>query len=178
MTAMRRQNSSSSSIDIAAMLRSRAGVCLALILSGSFAARAGGAENQTLTRADGAQVSVRVYGVAPATCKGIAVLSPGAGGTEKGLSYLAEALSRDGWLSVVVGHKESGPSVLRADMHGFDVKAALLKMTTDRAAYEARWMDIGAALDWCAPELRQAVQRAARTFDGRGYGHAGGRRWQ
>lgn len=121
------------------------------LVAGAAGAEASHEESRTLVRADGARVPVRVYGVPAASCRGIAVLSPGAGGTEKGLAYLAEGLSRDGWLSVVAGHKESGPSVLRADMHGFDVKAALLKMTTDRTAYLARWMDIGAALDWARP---------------------------
>ncbi|MGC2048260.1 MAG: hypothetical protein WA635_06595, partial [Gallionella sp.] len=88
-------------------------------------------------------------------CQGVAVISPGAGGTEKGLSYLAKALSKGGWLSIVVGHKESGPSVLRSDMDGTNLKGALLKMTTDRAAYEARWMDIGAALEWARPRCDQ-----------------------
>lgn len=151
MTGMSKQNPSVNWIDGAAMLRSCAGVCLALVLFSLFAARASAEESQTLVRADGATVPVRVYGVAVNACRGIAVISPGAGGTEKGLSYIAEALSRGGWLSVVAGHKESGPSVLRADMHGLDVKGALLKMTTDRSAYEARWMDIGAALDWARP---------------------------
>ncbi len=130
---------------------------LALVSFCLFTTGAGAEENQTLTRADGASVPVRVYGVAADSCRGIAVISPGAGGTEKGLSYIAAALSKGGWLSIVVGHKESGPSVLRADMHGFDIRGALLTMTTDRKAYEARWMDIGAALDWAYP-------RCARHF--------------
>jgi predicted dienelactone hydrolase len=129
----------------------RRALVLALASFSFFAAAAGGAENLMLVRADGAQVPVRVYGVAAASCKGVAVISPGAGGTEQGLAYIAKALSGDGWLSVVAGHKESGPSVLRADMQGADLKAALLKMTTDRSAYEARWMDIAAALDWARP---------------------------
>jgi dienelactone hydrolase len=126
-------------------------LALALVSFGLYATVASGEESQTLVRADGAQVPVRVFGVPAASCQGIAVISPGAGGTEKGLSYLAKALSRGGWLSVVVGHKESGPSVLRADMHGLDLKGALLRLTTNRSAYEARWMDIGAALDWARP---------------------------
>ena len=126
-------------------------LALALVSFSIFAAAASGEESQTLVRADGAQVPVRIFSVPAASCRGVAVISPGAGGTENGLGYIAEALSRDGWLSVVVGHKESGPSVLRADLQGLDLKAALLKMTTDRAAYEARWMDIGAALDWARP---------------------------
>ncbi len=131
--------------------RARARMGMALVSLTFLAAHAGAEENRTLTRADGAQVPVRVYAVAANPCKGIAVLSPGAGGTEKGLQYLANALSRDGWLSIVVGHKESGPAVLRDDMHGVDLKGALHKMTTDRSAYVARWMDIGAALDWARP---------------------------
>lgn len=121
---------------------------LALVL---YAAAASGAESQTLARADGAQVPVRVYGVAAESCRGIALISPGAGGTEKGLGYIAEALAQDGWLGVVIGHRESGPAVLRADLQGMGLKDALLKMTTDRAAYQARMMDITAALDWARP---------------------------
>ena len=126
-------------------------LALALVAFGLYAASAGAEESRTLARSDGAQVPVRVYGVDAASCKGVAIYSPGAGGTEKGLSYIAKALSSDGWLGVVVGHKESGPSALRGDMHGFDLKGALLKLTTDRTAYQARWMDIGAALDWARP---------------------------
>ncbi|HTN93357.1 MAG TPA: hypothetical protein VMJ33_02130 [Gallionella sp.] len=135
----------------AARQRPRARIGIALVLLAVLAAHASAEEDRTLTRADGAQVPVRVYAVAANSCRGIAVLSPGAGGTEKGLKYLADALSEGGWLSIVAGHKESGPSVLRADMHGLDLKGALHKMTTDRSAYEARWMDIGAALDWARP---------------------------
>jgi dienelactone hydrolase len=126
-------------------------LALALVSFSLFATVASGEESQTLVRADGAQVPVRVFAVAANSCQGIAVISPGAGGTEKGLSYIAKALSRDGWLSVVVGHRESGPSALRGDMQGMNLKGALLKLTTDRLAYEARWMDIGAALDWARP---------------------------
>lgn len=133
------------------MLWRRRAHALALVSLNFYATAACGEESQTLVRADSAQVPVRVFGVPAAACQGIAVISPGAGGTEKGLSYIAKALSRGGWLSVVVGHKESGPSVLRGDMEGTNLKGALLKMTTDRSAYEARWMDIGAALDWARP---------------------------
>lgn len=151
MAGKRKQGPYENLIDCAAMLRSWAGVCLALISLSLFATRASGEESQPLVRADGAPVPVRVYGVPVNSCRGIAVISPGAGGTEKGLKYIAEALSRGGWLSVVVGHRESGPSALRGDMEGFGLKDALLKLTTDRSAYQARWMDIGAALDWARP---------------------------
>lgn len=116
-----------------------------------YAVAAGGAESPTLVRADGAQVPVRVYGSAGDACRGIALISPGAGGTEKGLGYIAEALAKDGWLGVVIGHRESGPAALRADLQGMGLSDALLKMTTDRAAYQARMMDIAAVLDWARP---------------------------
>lgn len=134
------------------MLRQRRVFILALVSFSFYTTGASGEESHTLVRADGAQVPVRVFAVAVNSCRGIAVISPGAGGTEKGLSYIAKALSRDRWLSVVVGHKESGPSALRGDMQGMDLKGGLLKLTTDRSAYEARWMDIGAALDWARPQ--------------------------
>ena len=133
------------------MLWHRRVLALVLVSFGICAASASGEENRMLARADGAQVPVRIFSVPAASCQGIAVISPGAGGTENGLGYIAKALSKGGWLSVVVGHKESGPSVLRADMDGRDVKGALLKMTTDRPSYVARGMDIGAALDWARP---------------------------
>jgi len=121
---------------------------LALLALALLAQGARGQESDALTRGDGASVPVRVYGTGGAACRGVAILSPGAGGTEKGLSYLAEALGRDGWLSVVAGHRESGPSALRADLRGRELKDALLRLTTDRSAYEARSMDLGTALDW------------------------------
>lgn len=145
------QNSSGKLADRHALLRPWAGIFLALVSFSFYAAAASGAEKQKLVRADGAKVPVRVYGVAAGSCRGIAVISPGAGGTEKGLAYIAEALAKDGWLGVVVGHKESGPVVLRADMQDMGMKDALRKMTTDRSAYQARFMDIAAALAWARP---------------------------
>lgn len=108
-------------------------------------------ESRALARSDGAPLAVRVYAAGGPSCRGVAILSPGAGGSERGLKYLAEALGRDGWLAVVAGHRESGPGVLRADMRGRGLRGALSEMTTDRSAYQARWMDIEAALDWARP---------------------------
>lgn len=54
---------------------------LALIGFCVCVAAAGAEQSQALVRADGAQVPVRVYAVAANSCRGIAVISPGAGGT-------------------------------------------------------------------------------------------------
>ncbi len=123
-------------------------LALALVVVAATATSVRAQDNRELVRSDGARVPVRVYGAGGPSCRGVAVLSPGAGGSERGLKYLAEAMAGDGWLAVVAGHRESGPAVLRADLRGRGLRDALREMTTDRGAYEARWMDIGAALDW------------------------------
>jgi dienelactone hydrolase len=132
--------------DASAWRQCRAGVALLILLW--FSAGASGQERQTFPRADGAAVPARVFRFQGTTCRGVAVVSHGAGGSEDGMKYLAEALSRDGWLAIVVGHLESGEAALRASRKDRGLKDALLQLTTERAAYEARWMDLGAALDW------------------------------
>lgn len=123
---------------------------LALALS-FFAVDAGAQQSEALVRADGKSVPAVVYGVDKGACRGIAVISHGAGGSEEGMAYLAKALSNDDWLSVVVRHQESGSAVLREDIRRAGIKGGLLEMVTDRSAYEARAMDIGAALEWAQP---------------------------
>lgn len=108
-------------------------------------------QGQSFPRADGATVPALVYGVDRDACRGVAVISHGAGGSERGIAYLGKALSEDRWLAVAVGHKESGPDVLRKQVRSHGVRGGLLEMTTDRSAYEARLQDIGAALEWARP---------------------------
>jgi dienelactone hydrolase len=123
-----------------------------LLLALAFlAAGAQAQQSESFTRSDGATVPALVYGTDKASCRGVAVISHGAGGSEKGIAYLARALSEDRWLAVAVGHKESGPSVLRKEIRSNGIRGGLLEMTTDRAAYEARFQDIGAALAWAKP---------------------------
>ena len=100
-------------------------------------------------RQDGAQTPLRVYAPKDGQCAPLALISPGAGGSEDGYKYLAEGLQDDGWRAIVMGHKESGSAALRADMreaHG--IKKGLRQLVDDPAAYNARFMDIGAALSW------------------------------
>lgn len=121
------------------------------VLIACAAAVARAQEERELGRSDGAAVAVRVYGDEGASCRGVAVLSPGAGGSERGLRYLAESFGRDRWLAVVAGHRESGPDALRADLRGHGLRDALRELTTNRSAYVARAMDLGAALAWARP---------------------------
>ncbi|HEY2347168.1 MAG TPA: alpha/beta hydrolase [Xanthomonadaceae bacterium] len=103
----------------------------------------------SLPRADGAQTPVIVYDLPGNTCPPLALISPGAGGNEKGMVYLAEALSRDGWRAIVLGHRESGMDALRGDMrraHG--LVRGLKDLVADPVAYRGRFMDIDAAIAW------------------------------
>ena len=81
-------------------------------------------------------------------CGPLALISPGAGGNEDGYKYLAEALQDDGWRAIVMGHKESGSAALRSDMRKSGIKSGLRELVNDPAAYNARLMDIAAALEW------------------------------
>ena len=48
-----------------------------------------------------------------------------------------------------MGHKESGSAALRSDMRDADgITKGLLELVNDPAAYNARLMDIAAALNW------------------------------
>lgn len=105
-------------------------------------------ETIALDRQDGARIAARVFSPAGTRCAGTAIISHGAGGSEKGYGYLAQALRRDGWLVAVVGHAESGPDALRGHMAGQGLRAGLGALVADPRAYAARFMDIEAASRW------------------------------
>jgi dienelactone hydrolase len=107
-------------------------------------------ERIEVPRADGAETPMRVYKPAGAGCAPLAIISHGAGGSENGYQYLAEGLQNQGWMAIVVGHKESGPQVLRHEVFTHGLKGGLTQMVTDAAAYKARFMDINAAVQWAA----------------------------
>lgn len=107
---------------------------------------------QSFRRADGNRTPAMVF-TPTGICHGTAILSHGAGGTERGLRYLAEHLQSRGWLAVTVGHAESGPEVLRAEMmkslgRREGLRDGLGRMLADANAFNARFNDIQAALDW------------------------------
>jgi dienelactone hydrolase len=100
-------------------------------------------------REDGAQTPLRVFIPAANGCAPLALISPGAGGSEDGYKYLAEGLRDDGWRAVVMGHKESGMAALRSDMRqSRGLRKGLQELVNDPKAYDARLMDIAAALKW------------------------------
>lgn len=111
-------------------------------------------------RSDGHTTQLKVYAPAGAVsgCAPLAVISHGAGGSENGYRYLAEALSQMGFTAIVMGHQESGGPALRSDMFKYGLKRGVRKLVTNRQAEEARLLDVGATLAWaegkCKPPYR------------------------
>jgi predicted dienelactone hydrolase len=105
-------------------------------------------ETISLIRDDQKATSVQAYRPKMTFCSGIAIVSPGAGGSEQGYRYLGEALSSLGYLTVVTGHQESGLRVLREQTFRNGVRRGLAELITDPDAYRGRFMDIGAATGW------------------------------
>lgn len=102
----------------------------------------------SLQREDGKSLAAIAYAPADATCHGIAVISPGAGGSEEGQQQMGATLSTLGYLAVVVGHQESGRSALRAHIRGKGIRAGLAELVQDPVAYRGRLMDISATKYW------------------------------
>lgn len=101
-------------------------------------------------RADGQYTPLMLYLPAKpgAGCAPLALISHGAGGSENGYRYLAQAMARLGYTTVVMGHAESGLDALRADMLRYGIMQGLTELVADPSAEQARLLDTGAALQW------------------------------
>jgi dienelactone hydrolase len=102
----------------------------------------------SVRRHDGQAVVLAAYQPKTEICRGVAVISHGAGGSEKGYAYLGELLASLGYHAVVPGHLQSGPRALRDLMQGRGLAAALAALVVDPDAYRGRFMDIAAARHW------------------------------
>ena len=109
-----------------------------------------------IVRTDGASTPLAVYepSVAGKGCAPLTLISHGAGGSERGLRYLGEALARDGWRAIVIGHRESGLGPLLADIRSDGFKQGIADLVTNAAVYRARFMDIDAARAWANKTCR------------------------
>ena len=120
----------------------------------SFAGNAAWAvESFAFKRADGKAVTAKVY-MPNAACRGTAIFSHGAGGSENGLAYMGEFLQSQGWLAIVPSHADSGLKALRAKTPGLDLKTGLAELITDADAYRSRYADISAARSWAEPRCK------------------------
>lgn len=106
-------------------------------------------------RADRAETPLRVFEPPVEGCAPLAVISPGAGGTENGYSYLAQGLRDRGYLAVVMGHKESGPATLRKDVFHEGIHGGLKDMVTDPKLQHDRMLDLTAALQWAEAQCHR-----------------------
>jgi predicted dienelactone hydrolase len=111
-------------------------------------------ETITLHRQDGRAFEIAVDAPSGMACRGIALISPGAGGSAKGYRYLGEAMASLGYLSVVIGHPESGRRALREHIRGQGLREGLADLITEPQAYEGRFMDIAAAKSWASARCR------------------------
>lgn len=114
-------------------------------------------------RRDGKHTPLMVYQRSPQECLPLALLSHGAGGSEKGYVDLAQGLQALGWRVVVMGHTESGRTSLRANIRQSGVQTGLAHLAQDGAALESRQMDLEAALRW-ADSLCTAQSKPARQI--------------
>jgi dienelactone hydrolase len=118
------------------------------VLALAFALQAAAQQTLTAPRSDGAQTPLRIFEPPVEGCAPLAVISPGAGGTENGYSYLAQGLRDRGYLAVVMGHRESGPATLRKDIFHEGIHGGLKDMVTDPKLQNDRMLDLTAALRW------------------------------
>lgn len=102
-------------------------------------------------RSDGKTTPLMIYRpVQPPheNCAPLAVISHGAGGSEKGYRYLAEFMAGQGYTTVVMGHRESGFDALMTDVRADGIKPGVRNLVADPQAERARLLDITAALRW------------------------------
>ncbi|MFM6993352.1 MAG: alpha/beta hydrolase family protein [Rhodoferax sp.] len=116
-----------------------------------------GRELIDLKREDSKSVRAIVYKPNTIECQGIAIISHGAGGSEKGYNYLGSAVSSFGYWAVVVGHQESGFQAVQEQISGTSLGEGLAKLITNPSAYQGRFKDIAVAKDWAQSQCNSKV---------------------
>lgn len=95
-----------------------------------------------------AQLNAHVYPPSSKTCKGVVVVSHGAGGNERGYSYLGEFFASSSFLTVIPTHRMSDKSALTRLRKDHGLEDGLIQLTTNSKAYKERLADIGIAKSW------------------------------
>jgi len=126
----------------------------------------------SIPREDGHATPVMIYEPSGAgkQCAPLALISHGAGGTERGYRYLAEAMAKMGYEAVVMGHRESGPGVLGSSVMAQGVQRGVQQVVEDRNAETARLRDVGAALKWADAQCKAPDKIPFRVLLGHSMG--------
>lgn len=116
----------------------------------AFATACSAQQRVSAPRADGRATPLLVYAAqgVQSKCAPLAVVSHGAGGSQNGYRYLAQAMAQLGYTTIMMGHRESGLEPLRADMRADGIFAGVRALVADPNAEQARLFDVGAALAW------------------------------
>jgi len=120
------------------------------LLTATLSLPASAQQHILVPRSDGQTTPLLLYPARhPASaCAPLAVISHGAGGSEYGYRYLAQAMANLGYTTVVMGHRESDFSALTADMRKDGFKPGVRDLVADPAAESGRLLDVSAALKW------------------------------
>ena len=86
-------------------------------------------------------------------CAPLAIFSHGAGGSERGYRYMADALSGMGYTTIMLDHRESGMQPLLKDMRA-EGRKGIEKLVVDPSAEQDRLLDVGAALAWADKQCK------------------------
>jgi len=107
-------------------------------------------QHVSVPRADGKSTPLMFYPAITANsgCAPLAVISHGAGGSENGYAYLAQAMASMGYTTVVMGHAESGLAALRSNVLRDGITPGITALVADPNAEQARLLDVGAVLKW------------------------------
>ena len=113
-------------------------------------------QHMSVPRADGQSTPLMFYHAITANsgCAPLAVISHGAGGSENGYGYLAHAMARMGYTTVVMGHAESGLAAMSSSVLRRGIMPGVTALVADSNAEQARLLDVGAALQWADSKCR------------------------
>lgn len=123
-----------------------------------FSNAASAQELISLQRNDGKTFSSMHYKPAVNSCKGTAIVSHGAGGSERGYAYIGKAFASMGYTTIVVGHEESGLAAVKSHTNGKSLREGLASLITDTAAYQARFQEIESAKNWAKQKCDSKVE--------------------
>jgi dienelactone hydrolase len=116
----------------------------------------GAQQHLQVARSDGRSTPLLLYRAAGSlsSCASLAVISHGAGGSENGYRYLAQAMANLGYTTVVMGHAESGLAALATDMRQYGPMQGVTHLVADPTAEKDRLLDVAAALRWADTQCR------------------------